>query len=215
MRLTRLVTAIALGMSLMVAGHASAAAKSCNLIKDPAGDAADALATGVQVPGANDKMKDILGADFAANTSTVTGQIKLAQAPGLNPYALSGMRFYLEFSSGSRGLFLRASSDTTGAMSYNVGKLTTGATGGTSFETDDTIPVKGKVVGSTIVMTVATSKLKPLVTFKKGGKINNIFASTYGVISTPATGLLLGGDTTDPAEKPYVFGTKSCLVPVK
>lgn len=215
MRALRPAVALLLGASVLLAGQADASPKSCNLIKDDAGDAGDPVGIGFSLAALNDPMKDIVGGDFQANTATMTAVIKLAKAPGLDPQSPGGFRIYLHYfpSSAPLGLFFKASADNTGALTYFVGHAEQTPTG-VSYATNDEIPVKGKLVGTSVVMTVSTAAMKSLVKFRNGSKITGITANTYGVVSTPVQNQLIGGDESEEAS-PYAFGTPSCVTPLR
>lgn len=220
MRLTRPLVAFALAGSVLVAGQASAAAKTCNILTDSSGDANDPLGTGLHVLPApfNNANLDIVGGDFGATTTALTGVLKLAKAPSLDPQSPQGDFFYVLFSpsSAANPLYLVAHSDSSGAMTYGAGAITTTADGLQQYTDNAAVKVKGKVTGSTIAMTVTTAALKPMASVKPGAKITAVSGkSSGGLIVTGDVGLLFGGDESDEALRPVVVGAKSCVVPVK
>jgi hypothetical protein len=227
MRFTRSAVALAAGLALLVAGSAHAAAKKpaprpvCHLITDDANDADDPFGTGVHLLAPlNDANIDIVGGDFATDGTYLTTVLTVAHAPGLDPHSPQGDFYLSEFqpSASANVLYLEAVTDATGAATYTVGHITEDTAATRNFNDDPGIPVKGKITGGTITMSVKLSALKSIVNIKPGAKINGIMAETFGgvTVGPPVNnGLLLGGDDTDPLEKPYLAGTPSCVKPVK
>jgi hypothetical protein len=216
--IARLAAAVALGAALIVPFQATAAARACNVITDPAGDANDPLQTGEHPhPALSNANLDILGGDFAATPTTVTGVIKLAKAPSLDLLSPQGDTFYLEFqpSVSPYPLYLRAGTDLAGDVDFSAGTVTVSSAGGLDYTPNDKVLVKGKVTGSTITMTATTAALRPLVKLAPKARINGIMATSYGSVYVPDTaGLLIPGDTTNRA-KPFIAGTPSCVAPVR
>ena len=213
----RSAAALAVGVSLVVAGQAGAAAEKpklvpvCNLITDDAGDAS--------VVTAQDGM-DILSGDLASNGKDLTAVIRLKGAPAqMNPQSASATDYYVSFvAPGSAApQYLHATLPFTGAAVFATGQTTT--IQGQSNNSDDsgsgaTGSIKGNVVTISAPLTAFTR-----VTVKPGTKVTGLAASTWAEIGVPfpqpigAVGVLQRVD--DASGKDYTAGALSCVTPGK
>jgi hypothetical protein len=221
-------SALLLSSSLVLvgcAGMASAAPKAkpvCNLIVDAKGDAAYSAA-----PGADGD--DIVSADVASNSTTVTGVVRVAALASPDPQAPLGRNYTVLFSAPKSGdlLFMSARTYPQGtkfvygyqAMDPSTGVNTNYALGDATGTTDTakgeihiSVPVKGFVDG-------AKAKLAP------GAKLVGLTATVDRIVGqgfvpsqSPAPGaprVPLGGfllPFDDAAGGSYLMGTRSCVV---
>lgn len=213
MRLVRPALALALVGSLAGAGFSvsQAAVKVtpvCNLLSDDPND------SGLIGPDADSK-QEITGGDIASDAKTVTAVLRLKAAPAIDPISPGGLEYYVSFTvpGAENPVYLGASMDPTGAMSYGAGDISSDGTS-TNYSNSD-VPVRGKIDGTNLVITANLSDFASLATIKKGAKITGLTAETFGVVNTPVEGALLpfGSDTAD-GGKDYVAGTPSCVAPV-
>ena len=217
MKLVRPVVALA-ALGCIAGGVTAQAATpkpTCNLITDPAGDANDPTtahaAFGGPNPVPNNAHTDVVGGDISSTAKSLTVKIKLASAPSVDPTSPQGDYFYFTFtpSGAANPVYLLASGSST--LKFTAGAITTDTTGATNYTDNSSVPVKGKVDGSTITMSVKLSDLKPLANVKQGAKITDLSVFTAGVIEVPGvTGLLIDGDHAT-ADKNYTAGAPSCL----
>lgn len=218
MRRGRWLAAAGLAVVLYLPAPSWAAPRSCNLITDETGDADDPLSTGNHASPVSNPRLDITGGDLGGSSTSLTAVLRLAAAPGFDPVSPQGETFYVLFtpSLSPRPLFLLAASDDQGSMVYRAGSVDSDASGRQIFTPDRSIPVKGRVAGSTITMTVSTAALRPLAVVKAGSRIDAIHAKTFSGAFVPGvTGVLVAGDQTDPAPRPYLLGSPTCVTPVR
>lgn len=214
MKLTRPVLALCLGVSLVVAGSAGAAKKPtpkpvCNLLTD---DPAD---SGVLGPDADDN-QEIIGGDLATDLKSVTAVLKLAKAPGVDPISPGGLQFYVSFlvPGTADPVYLGASMSPTGALTWNAGAVTQDGTT-TSYTPDSTVPVRGKLSGTSLVISADLKAFAALAPIKKGAKLSALKAETFGIVSAgvgPGALTPFGSDIAEDS-RPYVAGTPSCVKP--
>lgn len=216
MRPVRLITALILGLSLLVASQASAVAKSCNLVKDPKGDAD--VRVEETLPGAgtqtvatgqgNDPALDIITADIVSDAKRITAVVrvpKVSKTSAIYPY---GATWRVNFSADGADLAIYAISDRDGVVgSYSF----TDTTGGHILGSD------GKVVFDTkkseIRITVPLAGFAAEATIKKGTAITEMSAMTGAILQVPGVGNLRFPtvDTTAVSSAKYTAGAGSCV----
>lgn len=210
MKTRALVALSAVAVAGLGAGAANAAVKKptvkpvCMLIKDSAGDA----------KGANggDQSLDVLSADLSADAKNITAVIRLAGSPtGTDTNAPVGRNWYLQFDApgAANPLYLSASSDVKGTLTYSYGDVEPSANGTIATAKGTAI---GSVVGKDLHITLPTSGFGALATIKPGTKLGGLTAVTYWYLGVPLViGALEPGD--DASGKSYVVGTPSCVKP--
>lgn len=243
MKLIRLVVACAVGLSLLVAGHAGAAAKvPCMLITDPAGDAngidtnyfnpfplpagppqKSPVSFPVEHAGPSTDAMDITSADIGADKKTVSVLIRLKKLAKTAPAAAPpGIRWSFGFTADSTEFTFAAHSDPTGRVFFDAAYQT--PTTGTLY--DGGVTGVFDLAKSEIHIIVPASLLAAQATIKPGLAVTamKVVVSPEATLPDPSRKVAAGGtifeDTlgnTDSAvsAKKYVVGARTCVTPGK
>jgi hypothetical protein len=152
----------------------------CHLVTDPAGDA---TGTGTPVTAPNDPDLDIVGADIATNSSTLTAVVRLAAVAPSDSTAPTGMEYQVVFAVGT----------TTMAVDAVI------APNGTSW-------AAGKGKG---VVNAAKKEIHISVPLSTLPKITGIGARTYRAVANDQ--ILLGNVDKADGASTYLAGQPSCV----
>lgn len=217
-----LVSVIAIGFAAAPASQAASKPKPkrakpvCNLLTDPAGDAAAAVLPGLPA----DSAMDIVSADVATSTKTLEVALRLTSWSDTDTNAPLGRSFYVLFNApGAKyPVFLSYSTDLT-ASGFSWGDL---EPLGTSSQYAGKGAATGVIdkAGGVITISVPLATLSSLVALKPGMKLDSLSAATTAFYGAPAalpapvggTGLVQDVDTAKDG-KTYVVGTPSCVTP--
>lgn len=188
--------AAASAVSLLLGVSAAEAAKPkpkpvCNLVKDAKGDATDNGTSAVAMP--NDPNLDIITADVASNTKTVTGVIRLAALDGQGSTAPAGAAYTMSFLVKGTVVVLRAYVSPAGE----------------SFADGTGTALSGKVDRAKKEIRIHAPIASLPVQFKAKDKITEIKAQSARWVGSTPISLGLVDNAISPAA--YVAGTLSCV----
>jgi hypothetical protein len=159
----------------------------CKLVVDGSGDA---TGTGTAVNGSNDPNLDIVSADVATNTKTLTAVVRLASLATGDNTAPTGREYQVVF--------------TVGAVTGSVDAVMSPS--GTSFaggKGKGVIDLKKKEVRISVPLSSLTVPVKPKT------KLTAIGARTYRVVGSDQ--VLLGNVDKADSTSTYIAGTPSCV----
>lgn len=169
------------------AGNTAVRTKVCKLVVDPGGDA---TGTGTPASAPNDANLDIVGADVATNSTTLTGVVRLASLSTSDSAAATGREYQVVFTVGTAVLAVDAVISPTG-VSYAGGK-------GKGF-----VDTKKKEVRVSVPLSTFSVKIPP------NTKLHNVGARTYRVLGSDA--IALGNVDKADSASTYVAGWPSCV----
>ncbi len=232
-RVIRTACVIGLVATVGVSGVANAAKRPkpkaippvCNLITDAPGNGyvfnAGSVDTALNaIPGqGQDDALDILSADVATNSTTLTTVIRVKKAVTSSSNSPTGLQWQFSFNVGSTNIQTSVTSDPAGGVEGLWAYAATGSNsiGGPMTAVIDT--VKNEIRAS-----VPLADLSKQVTIKPGVRLDTLAASSSGVIVVPdqKSDPVFGGKTpiatlNTPAgqsassTKTYVAGLPSCV----
>jgi hypothetical protein len=224
MRRTPVVLAALLTVSALAVGGASAAAPklSCKIMTDPSGDVS-VETPGVAAPA--DDSDDLLWADLASNSKSITAVLHMKGLANPDPQWLFGRAYSVNFTlkgSSADDIFLAARTFPQG-IQYHLGHRETLPPLGSSSNIYD-VAVTGSidVAKGEIRITAPLSELAKLGKAAKGTLIKNPSATVeriagQGVVGSqtvngnriPLGGFRYAADTSD-RTKSYTLGAPSC-----
>lgn len=240
MKLIRLCTAIAVGLSLALVGPAVAAAKvPCKLITDAPGDAYpinsahihDTIQTEVPVnvpafppvtQGPSSDVLDVLSADLATDKRTITAVIRVKKLAITAPSAApTGISWFMNFSADGADFKFAAHTDPTGAQYFDASY--SAATGGSLY--GGGVTGKLDLAKNEVRISAPVSLLANQATIKRGVKITKISAGAANEVAVfDKTARLTDGGIFEWAiinadravtSKSYIAETKTCVTPGK
>lgn len=206
-----LVAAIAVGASLAAVADAAPAKKpACNLVVDPTGDVDNSIEAGAEFP--EDGGLDIVGADIASDSKSITAVIRLANDAG--SATLYAKRYIFQFNAaGAKNPVALAAAITPTGNTYNWGYYGTTSTGtGYTYPAGTTT---GSITGKEIKITAPLSELaadENVGAIKSGAKISSIQVTSNRRVPslTEVRGTLLPADTAT-GKTPYYASSPSCV----
>ncbi len=215
----RSAAALAVGVSLVVAGQAGAAAKkpkiepACHLVADPAGDTSVYPAVGL-----TEDALDITSVDVASDKNAITGVIRVKKLAKSSSNAPMGMNWSVTFDGGGTVFTLAGHSTATGAVVFDTSYASTA--GGSIYGPGttgvfDTAKNEVRITAPLSLM----SKQADIVAGKT--KITSIGGTTGPEVLVPdptgVFGSTIFSDSPSTADsttggKDYLAGSPSCVV---
>lgn len=200
-----IVTGLVLATAVTGVSQAAAPKKVCKLVSDSATD------------GARGDALEIISADVATNTKSLTAVIRVKKLAKSNPDAPTGQSWYIDWTvpGGKFPMAMSYAVSPTGesaSVSYKDGNLYRGATGDVTKAVFDTVKNEIRMTAPLNAWAAEVGvTIKPKM--KLSGLAVNAFWYVGAIVTTPAGttsgGSLQPGD--DAAGKPYVAGTPSCV----
>lgn len=231
MNLTRPVVLAAVAASAVAVTSAHAAPvtkvkKSCNLVKDAAGDANGFNPIGSPVPtenaGPSDDSLDIRSVDVASDGKTLTGVVRVNKLAASDSMSPTGSGWQISFNApGGQQFSLLATSDPSGAVTYGAG-YTDPKTGSTDLYPGGTATGKFLPTKNQIHISVPLSAFAGQSVIRTGDTLTGLLAFSGQSAAIPDVTGQFGGGTlvgdTNPSDsagpgKNYVVGTLSCVTP--
>ena len=208
MRVARPAVALAVVTALVASGAASAATRPrpkpvCRLVVDAPGDASR------QSRVRRDDSLDVLSADLASSTRTVTAVIRVKDLGATSPTAVSGRSWTFLFSvpSAENPIYFTYQEDALGGF-FDWGDLEPGQGG------VDTYTSKGDATGrivpakNEIRISVPVRDVNALGRIAPGTRVASMRVETSAVL-----GVLVQPVDTAASSRVYVAGYPSCVVP--
>lgn len=204
-----IITGVVLAAGVAGVSQAAAPKKVCKLLIDATGDGE------FLVPG-NDASLDIVSADIASSTKTITGVIRVSKYAATDVGAPMGRVWYVQFVAPgyTKPLWMSVGIDPVLGATYEYGFLDTLASGNGSYEAIDGAPAatgKIDVAKNELRVHVPVAGYALLKANVKPGAVFKSMTST----STALIGVLGGGvvATVDEAttKKTYKAGAPSCV----
>ena len=203
---TSLVAAVALG-----GGATAAPAKpACNLMTDPKGDASflDTLP--------NDRSLDIVSADVATDAKTLTGVVRVDAFSGVSPTSPLGRGYYVLFNAPKAEFPIYLNVQITPDLtSFEWGTRETLPSGSGRYVEQGTATGVVDTAKNELRISVPLKDVAAVTKLTPGTKLTALTANSTSLIGTSRTPSLVATVDDAAGTKPYVVGTKSCVVPGK
>lgn len=202
-------------MLLGLAAPSLAGPSSCNVVVDDAGDANENPAVGgtpVDSPVPTTAAVDVLTADLASDSRTLTGVVRLSAAPQPDAQSQSGYLYEIRFTVRGHTMALFAKTTVDG-QSFDASEVS----GPSNLpRSADGPPVTGQLDlrGRRVLIHAPWSRLEQLAGESlKGGVASEIAVYTYKAAGSQATGSFTVVADIAEARRNYVLGSPSCQRP--